>query len=618
MTLAMIHTWQAKAQTSAKLSGTIIGTANSVDYSTGQPSLTVNTKANAFDGNLDTYFASYDRSLTWVGMDLGSKHVITRVGWSPRNDSHGPERVQLAVFEGANSADFSDAVPLYMNDMKGTIGKYDYADVNVSRGFRYVRYVGPNNGRCNIAEVEFYGYASEGREGTFYRPTNLPLVSVHIENNAEPQDKINELVCTVTLIPADVNDTIKTKAATIRLRGNASMGFPKKPYRIKFENKHHVFGSPASAKKWTLINNYGDKTLMRNILAFDISRRMGMAYSPFCKPVDVMVNGEYKGCYQLCDQVEVDKYRVNIEKMDATAISGDALTGGYLVEVDAYASSEANYFYSNRGNPVTIKYPDSDDILAVQSSYIKNQFNTMEASVFAYNYTSTSGYRRYLDLDSFLKYFLVGEMVGNTDTFWSVNMYKHRGDNHFYVGPVWDCDLAFENDNRTYPISSKSDYLYTFGSTAGQMKNFVDRIVKSDTYAMIDMLDIWTESRRSRGLTEESLLDFVNTTAEELDQSQRLNYIRWPNLTEHVHQNWQACGSYEGEVSIVKDYIVERLKWMDNKLGFDATGIYDMTDGNVPEDSGDIYTIDGIKVNTSENSLPKGIYIRNGRKFIVR
>jgi spore coat protein CotH len=614
----LLYPLTLQAQESVKLTGTVIGTEKSVDYRTGQPSTTVNTKDMAFDGDLNTYFASYDRSMTWLGLDLGTKHIITRVGWSPRNDMHGEQRVQLALFEGANLPDFSDAVPLYLNDKKGTIGKYQYADINVSRGFRYVRYIGPNNARCNIAEVEFYGYEGEGDNTVFYRPTNLPTVSIHIENNAEPYDKVNELPCMVTLIPADANDTIKTKAATVRLRGNASMSFPKKPYRIKFEKKHHVFGSPASAKKWTLINNYGDKTLMRNILAFETSRRLDMEYTPFCQAVDVFVNGEYKGCYQLCDQIERDKDRVAVEKMDATCINGDELTGGYFVEVDAYAQGEDNYFYSDRGNPVTIKYPSSKDIMPEQTNYITNHFNTMERSLFAYNFNTPMGYKRYLDLDSFLRFFIVGEFTGNTDTFWSVNLYKRRGDEHFYAGPVWDFDLAFENDNRTYPICNHSDYVYTFGSAAGNMKSFANRIIKSDYAASDAMLNIWSYARKSRGMTAESFIEYIDQTANNLNESQRLNFIRWPILNEYVHQNWQVAGTYEGEVEIIKNYVRERFAWMDNKLGFDATGIYDVE--NNPSANADdvIYTLDGVKVGTKENLLPKGVYIRNGRKFIVK
>ena len=97
------------------LKGTVIGTTQTVNYNnTSDRSNTVNTRENAFDGDLNTFFASYERSYTWTGLDLGEPHVITRVGWSPRNDSQGEKRVLLGVFEGANREDFMDALPLYV------------------------------------------------------------------------------------------------------------------------------------------------------------------------------------------------------------------------------------------------------------------------------------------------------------------------------------------------------------------------------------------------------------------------------------------------------------------------------------------------------------------------
>ena len=96
---------------STKLYGEPIGSVN-YDYNTSRPSETVNTPACAFDGNYSTFYASYDRSNTWVGLDLGVPHVITKLGWSPRSGQ--ARRVQLGVFEGSNSPDFLDAVPLYL------------------------------------------------------------------------------------------------------------------------------------------------------------------------------------------------------------------------------------------------------------------------------------------------------------------------------------------------------------------------------------------------------------------------------------------------------------------------------------------------------------------------
>ena len=594
-----------------KLAGTVIGTAKSVDYSNSSvPSTTVNTRDCAFDGNLNTYFASYERSYTWVGLDLGTAHVITRVGWSPRNDLQGGNRVLLGVFEGANSPDFMDALPLYVIDEKGTIGTISYANVNCSRGFRYVRYVGPSDARCNIAEVEFYGHEGEGDDSSLYQVTNLPTVTIHTLNGEIPYDKEHEIASQLTII-SDNGTKLLSEPGGTRERGNASREFPKKPWRIKFEKKQNVLDAPAKAKKWTLINNYGDKTLMRNLLAFELSKRLGMSFTPYGTAVDVLMNGEYKGCYQLCDQIEINKNRVNITEMTPEDNEGEALTGGYLIEIDAYADQEISWFRSAKGNPVTIKSPDEDEITANQKQYIKNYFNTMERQ-----------WSSYLDLNSFLTHFLVGELAGNTDTYWSVFMYKGRGDDKLYTGPVWDFDLAFSNDTRIYPINSKTDYIYrSGGSCAGNMRNFVDNIVVRDANAKQQLLKIWDEARRG-GLTEENIMAFVDAKEQELQQSQRLNFLRWPILNKKVHQNYQALGSYEKEVQVVRQYMKERIVWMDNKLGYtyEPNGICEVHfDSSKPLQ---VYTLSGRFCGHSLEHLPAGIYVvRQGqqtRKITVR
>lgn len=593
------------------LKGTVIGTIETVNYqNSSDRSNTVNTRKNAFDGDLNTFFASYDRSYTWTGLDLGSAHVITRVGWSPRNDGVGEQRVVLGVFEGANREDFMDALPLYVIPENGKIGMMSYADVQCSRGFRYVRYIGPADARCNIAELEFYGHPGAGDDSHLYQVTNLPTVSIHTLNNEIPNDKENQVVSQLTIISDDGTNLLSEPGAT-RERGNASRDFPKKPYRIKFDKKQNVLDAPAKAKKWTLINNYGDKTLMRNLLAFELSRRMGMSYTPYGTAVDVLLNGEYKGCYQLCDQVEIDKNRVAITEMTPEDNQGSALTGGYLIEVDAYANQEKSWFNSNKGNPVTIKSPDEDEITANQKQYIRNFFNQME-----------NNWAAYLDLNSFLRHFLVGELSGNTDTYWSVFMYKQRDENLMHVGPVWDFDLAFHNDKRIYPVNTKSDYIYrSGGSCAGNMRNFVDNIVVKDAAAKRKMLEIWDEARQS-GLTEENLLAYIDHWATVLQQSQHLNFLRWPILNQKVHQNVVAKGSFQAEVDVVKTFMKERIAWMDKKLGYTykPNGINELRlDMAQPYQ---VFSLSGQPYGSSVDNLPPGIYVvRQGtaaKKIVVR
>ncbi|MDR2384761.1 MAG: CotH kinase family protein [Tannerella sp.] len=545
----------------------IIGTRFSVDYlNNNTPSETANAKSNVFDGNLSTFFASYDRSYTWVGLDLGEKHVITKVAYAPRPD--WDQRLLLGVLEGANHPDFGDAIPLCIISVKPPSGQLTQQEVNNSRGFRYVRYVGPSDVRCNIAELEFYGYESEGNDSRLHTITNIPDVIIHTENAEEITSKEQYIKGIISFI-SDNGATVYTDSLEIRGRGNASWGFDKKPYRIKLYNKKSIFPAhPAEGKNWTLISNHGDKTLMRNLLAFDIGKRLRMPYTPAGRPVNVFLNGEYKGCYQFCDHIDVRENRVDIKEMKSTDISGNNLTGGYLVEIDAYATSEKEWFTSLWGIPVVIKSPDDDVIVRQQREYIKTCFNNMETAIYSSSYTHpTLGFRKCVDTETLLKHFLVGELSGNTDTYWSVYMYKQRNDDKFYFGPVWDFDLAFENDNRTYPLNEKGDWIYKFGSAAGNTATMINRLL-SDANLQAELRAMWSNFRDWGMITAEELLKTVDDYALEIYDSQELNFIRWDIRNKYVHQMWGRSENYEGDVAIVKNYIRQRIAWIDNKLNY--------------------------------------------------
>ena len=549
------------------LQGAIIGSKYSVNYDDGTQSTSVNTKKNVFDGKFNTFFASYERSNTWVGLDLGEKHVITKIGYAPR--SGHATRAETAVIQGANRHDFLDAVPILVIKEAGEAGKMNYLTVNCSRGFRYVRYVTPNDQRCNLAELEFHGNKGEGDDSQMYQVTNLPTVVINTKDAVEITSKETEVTSTVYVIGENGKYLHADEKTGVRGRGNASWGFAKKPYRLKFNKKVQLLNAPAEAKKWTLLSNHSDKSLMRNMLAFELSRRVGLAYTPYCQPVDVIMNGEYRGCYQLCDQIDVRKGRVEVTEMKPEDNTGEALTGGYLIEIDANAGKEPVHFSGAKGIPVTIKSPDDDKITEQQKKYIKDCFNNLVNKVYSDNFThADNGYRKYMDIDSFLKHFLVGELSGNTDTYWSTYMYKQRGDDKLYTGPVWDFDIAFDNDRRTTDVlKNPSGFHYATGvaSAAGgdNMKNFVTRIVIEDPVANARLREMWKELRESGVITPESLVQYIDETEKLLDESQKLNFKRWKILNSIFHENFQALGSYEAEVGTVRNYMSKRVTDLD-------------------------------------------------------
>jgi hypothetical protein len=566
---------------------TIIGTEYSVDYTNNTKTTTVNTKQNAFDGDYTTYFASYDRTGTWLGLDLGEKCLITKVAYAPRADLNS--RLLLGLFEGANQPDFGDAIPLHLITSSPPYNTMTEAEVKCSRAFRYVRYVGPmgigdagspgNGVRCNIAELAFYGYPADGDDSYINPLTNIPTVTIHTTNAQDIVEKETYIKGIATFIPAD-GKNIYSDSLEVKGRGNASWGFPKKPYRLKLYNKTNILGNPAKEKNWTLINNFGDKTLMRNLLAFDLSKRFDMPYTPAGQPVNVFLNGDYKGCYQLCDQIEVADKRVEVTKMKTTDIAGNNLTGGYLIEIDAYASQEISWFTSNLYQiPVTVKYPKDDEIVPQQYDYIKARFEEFLTAVNSTAYTNPSaGYRRYLDTETFIRHFLIGEMSGNTDTYWSVYMYKDRDSEKFFTGPVWDFDIAYENDNRTYPINNITEWLCISNrsSHAGNMRDVVKRLL-SDPAFMTELKAVYAKYRDNGKITEAALLKVIDDYASQLNTSQQLNFTRWNIMNAWVHQNPNTYGSYAGEVANVRNYVKNRIAWMDNKLSYVPASTQEIT-----------------------------------------
>lgn len=548
----------------------------------GQFSQTTYGAANAFDGNLATTFKANTQNTGWVGLDLGDKYVIDKVGYAPNHNN--ADKLMLGVFEGANNRDFSDAIPFHVIKDLPKGEAMTYADVDCSRGFRYVRYVGPeiylktmqpSFTYSEIAELRFFGEKGEGDDSHLYQVTNLPLVVFRTEADIAdiaPAEK-NIWRPGIVNVISENGTSVKSDTMSVKGRGNGSWSLvqsqkAKRPYKLKMQNKHRLLNMPAKAKKWTLIANWGDKTILRNNVAFNISRIFEMDYTPAISQVDVIFNGQYKGNYQLCDQIEVHKNRVEVTEMTAEDDRGENLTGGYLIELDYYAGSEPKHFNSSTYNiPVTVHYPEDDEITAAQFSYIQSEFNDLcERVNSSYSEHETKGYRPKLAVDTWLKYFLIEELCGNPDAYFSMYLYRDRGeDAQFRVSPVWDFDLAFDNDGRFHSIIN-NDFLCYSSSTygAGSLKRMNQKIVANNKEKLTE---IWSWYRCEGDLNNDYLHELVDSLYETNYRSAELNYQRWDILNVRTQQQYTARGSYKAEVDFLLEYLFDRIAWMDNKIG---------------------------------------------------
>lgn len=615
----------------------------------------------AFDGNCTTsYKAAYkyeDRNDSWywnhsklqnqhhawVGYDFGEgqKRIITQVKWV---NCAGPDADNVlvdmgwnygwyhtfklpfsctAVFEGANQPDFSDAVPLYLVTDDSNTQSQHSADVHVSRAFRYVRYMGPVGSMGRIAELEFYGHEGEGDDTQFYQPSNLPVVVVHTvatdlvrsngttvhfdagtnppeDHEVNPDDYERNAVFTFL---SKEGVKIFTSNGTFRERGNSSRYYGKRPYRIKLSEKSKVFASKASAKKWALVPAIDDKSLMRNIIGYNISERLGAEYAPYCRPVDLFVNGEYRGQYQFCDQVDVNKNRVNIEEIkpttkdadgNPTAWPADAMNDfGWFTEIDAQVDegSENTFFKAETpweqynivsGNPVrmthipvTIKSPDEDENLASYKPAMASLYESLFSTV------NQGKADEYLDLTSFARHFLAVEFVGNTDGYRSIYQYKHKGDNHLFTGPLWDLNLTLNNDYRIGDLNQCTEWSFNeklkrgeeHWVNAGTVRPFLQTLFANNPRLMKEVKDVWASVRQTGAIDREALLAEVDALKTKLQISQAYNYMRWNILgyrcfyePERNEIEGALPGTWEGEVALLRNCISGRVDWMDNQV----------------------------------------------------
>lgn len=381
-----------------------------------------------------------------------------------------------------------------------------------------------------------------------FEDTGLPVVYVSTDGVAVT-NKEDYVQGGVSIIRGFANAPIYTGSLGIRGRGNSTWHMPKKPYRIRLDEGAELLGMPSN-RHWALIANYGDRSLIRNDVAFEISRLLELAYTPRSAYVEVFLNGEYLGNYNLTEHIREGTHRVNIDEDN----------GGYILEADGYAEQEPEHFYTPRGMPITIKFPDEDDITGAQRSFITSYFRTFEEALFAEDFGGEeNNYMQYFDMESFVNYYLVNEIAGNPDLWWSMRMYKrNESDPKIYVGPVWDFDLAFNNDSRLGDAIHKSMI-----DASHDPRVWIQRIATDPVFKQA-VRERWAEVSDTQ---LSSLVGYMEQQTAKLRHSQRYNFMRWPILSsQDIHLNWYVGTSYSDYASFMQNYLEQRLLWLDDYI----------------------------------------------------
>jgi subtilisin-like proprotein convertase family protein len=384
----------------------------------------------------------------------------------------------------------------------------------------------------------------------------------------------------------------------IETRGSSSSGFPQKTYGIEtrdingIQKDTVVLGMPAE-HDWILYAPYDDKTCIRNILSYDIANKTGH-YASRTQLCEFVLNGQYQGIYVMMEKVKRDVNRVNVNKLLPTEITGDDLTGGYIIKVDrddGPGSYWTSSYPADDGTPVNFVhvYPDFTTMAPQQRSYIMAYVDSLEDALAGPSFTDPAiGYRKYIGVNTFIDYFILNEVSNNVDgyrlsTFFHKDKMSKGG--KLKAGPAWDYNLAWWNADYCNG-DQYNTWAYQIGSVCGGgwQPNFWWRRLLEDPNYTAELRCRWDDLRLTT-LSIPVLDNYIDSLAAYLNEAQARHFQAWPILGVYTWPNPSPLATdYAGEIANMKNWMHNRIAWLDaNMPGTCNVGVHEniLTDANV-------------------------------------
>jgi len=431
-----------------------------------------------------------------------------------------------------------------------------------------------------------------------FQSSDLPIISIHTAGQTI-QDE-TRIVANMGIIDNGagqrnrITDPFNTYDGkiSIEIRGESSQMFPKKSYRVETIDANGnpvnaaLLGMPAE-NDWVLYAPYTDKTMLRDVLAYQLGRALG-SYAPRTRFAELVLNGEYMGVYILIEKIKRDRNRVAMAELEPGDLSGDALTGGYLLRVDKW---DANDFPAWTATP-TPRLPGEEDksfqyydpkgfeLAEAQRSYIREYIRQFQNALTSTRFADpVAGFKPMLDVPDAVNFILINELGKNIDAYvFSTYLYKERDSRggKLHLGPLWDFNLAFGNVN----------YLANAQFAPGWMWNdgyrifWIRRMMQAPHFAA-EMKCRW-QTLRGGFFTNGYIMDKIDSLAVVLNESQVRNYQRWPILGTYVWPNQFIGNTYAEEIAFLKNWATARLTYMDNEMPGDCGLITAVEDGVEP------------------------------------
>ena len=383
-------------------------------------------------------------------------------------------------------------------------------------------------------------------------------------------------------------DSAEKGKIEMRGRGNSTWGLPKKPFRMKFTEKFSPIGlNHAKEKSWVILAQDMDKSLLRTHLAFEYSRILfnaadnyhhekAVLFTPCSRFINVYLtgdyydsstgrtrymDGEYLGVYQMSDQVQRADGRIAVDKLKASdGADPDKITGGYVIEADLH---EGNH-YTSKGIKLTYKYPEDDDFDQAQYDYITDFINKAEAALYGSNYKDPeNGWRKYFDEKTLADFIIVKEFVGDLDGYTSTYMYKRRGYDKLFFGPIWDCDKGWNNDKRVphyeyQPLESLMIYA-GFWMPPYVNNDWFHRLWTDETFRAF-VAKRWADKKEElKAVTSKVLAEVPADMAKAIEA----NFEVWPFYYQYSGEANMPAKDYPSEIQRIAKLSSEREALLD-------------------------------------------------------
>lgn len=483
----------------------------------------------------------------------------------------------------------------------------------------------------------YYGPPQDWFEPPFsFQGSNLPIIIIETDGQEILDDP--RIIAHMGIIDNgtgtnSINDPFNgyDGQISIEIRGSSSQMFPKKQYALETQDADGenlnvpILGMPEE-NDWILYAPYSDKSLLRNFLAYELARRMGR-YASRTRFCELVINGDYKGLYIFMEKIKRDNNRVDISKLEPDETTGDDLTGGYMLKVDKWDGENNDGWWSDPplseydGIWYQYHYPKPDEIVDEQRNYIINYITDFENLMASAYYTDPdSGYYDHINLGSFVDVSLISELSKNVDAYrLSAYMYKDKDsdDGRLNVGPIWDYNLAFGNADYYEgwdPLGWQMDI--ELGEDYFKIPFWWYRVWDDETFE--NAFNQRWQNLRQTVFSENHIMSMIDSATTYIEDAQVRNFQRWPILDQYVWPNAYIGGSYTNEIDYLKNWITDRLAWMDEQAGL-AIG-----SERVPE-SYRLYSVYPNPFNSSttisfdipagtENNVTLDIFNINGKK----